>query len=197
MPLPDCTHKSDEELIQLVIQDQDYFYCLIKRYEKKLLFYILRLTNTNRENAEDILQEVFLKIYKNILGFDSNLKFSSWAYRITHNETISHFRKIQNKNTTISLDDIEQNQFINLLESSFDVKKEFHSQEIIQQVQKTIFELPLKYREILVLRYIENKDYQEISDILQKPMGTVATLINRAKIKFKKTAQKNHLNELI
>ncbi len=193
----DFSHKTDEELVALTLEDQEVFYHLIKRYEKKLLNYILRISSTSRENAEDILQEVFIKIYRNLNGFDTDLKFSSWAYRITHNETMSHFRKNQAKLKITSIDDDENNNLINLLKSSLDVKKDFSSKEIYQKVREVINLLPAKYSEILVLRYLEEKDYQEISDILQIPMGTVATLINRAKTKFKTEAIQKHLDELI
>ncbi len=194
---PDFSQKTDEELVVLTLQDQDVFYYLIKRYEQKLLNYILRLSSTSRENAEDILQEVFIKIYKNLNGFDRDLKFSSWAYRITHNETMSHFRKKQTKLKITSIDDEENNNLINLLKSSLDIQKEFSTKEIAKKVREIIDLLTSKYREILVLRYLEEKDYQEISDILKIPMGTVATLVSRAKKRFKIEATKNHLDELI
>ena len=194
---PDFSYKTDEELVILILEDQDVFYYLIKRYEKKLLNYVLRISNTSHENAEDILQEVFIKIYRNLNGFDTDLKFSSWAYRITHNETMSHFRKKQSKLKITSIDDNENNNLINLLKSSLDVKKDFSSKEVSEKVRNTINLLPSKYSEILVLRYLEEKDYQEISDILQIPMGTVATLVSRAKTKFKTEAINKHLDELI
>lgn len=197
MQIPDCSNKSDEELVKLVMQNQDFFYCLIKRYETKLFHYIIRLSSTNQENAEDILQEIFLKIYRNLNDFDPSLKFSSWAYRITHNETIDFFRKNKNKSNVISLDNEENNHLINLLKSSFDLKEDFNQKETALKVRECIDRLPHKYSQILILRYLEEKDYQEISDILQKPMGTIATLLNRAKTKFKTEAIQNHLDELI
>lgn len=197
MEIQDYSQKNDEELVALTLVDQDVFYYLIKRYEKKLLNYILRISNTSRETAEDILQEVFIKIYKNLNGFDADLKFSSWAYRITHNETMSHFRKKQTKLKITSIDDDENNNLINLLKSSLDTQRDFSNKETSQKVRDVINLLSEKYSEILILRYLEEKDYQEISDILQIPMGTVATLINRAKTKFKTEAIRNHLDELM
>ena len=197
MEIQDYSQKNDEELVALTLADQDVFYYLIKRYEKKLLNYILRISNTSRETAEDILQEVFIKIYKNLNGFDADLKFSSWAYRITHNETMSHFRKKQTKLKITSIDDDENNNLINLLKSSLDTQRDFSNKETSQKVRDVINLLSEKYSEILILRYLEEKDYQEISDILQIPMGTVATLINRAKTKLKTEAIRNHLDELM
>lgn len=195
MNINDYQTKTDEELVKLTLEDQEIFYHLIKRYETKLLNYILRISSTNRETAEDILQEVFIKIYRNLNGFDPDLKFSSWAYRITHNETMSHFRKAKNKMQIASIDDEENNNLVNLLKSTLDLKKEFCTKEIGLKVREAIANLSAKYSEILVLRYLEEKDYREISDILQIPMGTVATLVNRAKGKFKQEAVRLHLDE--
>ena len=78
----------DEQLVQLSLNNQDYFYYLMKRYEIKLLRYIKRLTTVSPEEAKDIIQEIFIKVYRNLNGFNPKLKFSSWIYRIAHNEII-------------------------------------------------------------------------------------------------------------
>lgn len=184
-------HITDEELVVMSIADSDSFYHLMTRYEQKLLHYILRLSNISSQEAEDILQEVFIKAYKNLNEFNQKLKFSSWIYRIAHNETISFFRKKKARPETVNIEDQDLVQF---LRSSFDIDKEFKQQETIEKVQEVIKELPEKYREVLMLRYIDDLDYQEISDILKKPMGTVATLINRAKAQFKELAMKHKLD---
>jgi len=88
-----CEKKEDSELVELSLKKQDYFYCLILRYQEKLLRYIRRISASSKEDAEDILQEVFMSVYKNLNDFDNSLKFSSWIYRIAHNKTVSHWRK--------------------------------------------------------------------------------------------------------
>lgn len=176
---------TDEELVKKSLQNADCFYYLMTRYEKKLLHYILRLSNINEPTAEDILQEVFMKAYRNLRDFDSRLKFSSWIYRIAHNETISFFRKRKARPETVN---IENEDLVHFLKSSFDVHKEYKQQEINAKVQEVIKQLPEKYREVLIMRFIDDLDYQEISDILKKPMGTVSTLINRAKTQFRELA---------
>lgn len=96
--------KSDEELAKEASENEDFFYELMNRYETKLIRYILRLAKINQETAEDILQETYIKAYKYINNFDSSLKFSSWIYRIAHNETISYWRKNQKNYSFISID---------------------------------------------------------------------------------------------
>jgi RNA polymerase sigma-70 factor, ECF subfamily len=100
----DFSEKKDEELVLISISDQDAFSELIRRYEAKLFNYIKRISSLSKEDAEDILQEVFIKVYKNLNGFDVDLKFSSWIYRITHNEVITNFRKFSRKPKIFDLD---------------------------------------------------------------------------------------------
>jgi len=176
--------KTDEELVLLALSDQDVFLYLMRRYEKKLLSYISRITNVNRDEAEDILQDAFIKIYQNLNDFDAELKFSSWAYRIAHNQVISNYRKIKCRPQSIPLDINEE--ILGNLASDLDVKKDLDAIFLRENIKKILAKLDIKYREILILKFLEEKDYKEISDILKKPMGTVATLINRAKKEFKK-----------
>jgi len=180
----DYQDKTDEELIILTLKDQNNFLYLMKRYEAKLLRYVMRISNLNKDEAEDIVQDVFIKTYQNINDFDSSLKFSSWVYRIAHNQVISNYRKIKVRPKTFILND--DSNFLENLASDFDLDKEIDLKYLKHNVNNTLNKLDTKYREVLILRFLEDKDYREISDILKKPMGTVATLINRAKEQFKK-----------
>lgn len=187
-----CEKKEDSELVELSLKKQDYFYCLILRYQEKLLRYIRRISSSSKEDAEDILQEVFVSVYENLNDFDRNLKFSSWIYRIAHNKTISHWRKLKARPQTVSGDD-EENSLFEFIESKDDIAEELERKFSSKEVRKIIFSLDEKYREVLVLKFLEDMDYKEISDVIRKPMGTVATLINRAKKKFIEEADKQNL----
>ena len=194
-----CMHKakekSDKELVVLTLKNQDEFGQLVNRYEKKLTRYVYRLTGLDSESIEDILQEAFIKIYVNLNGYDPNHSFSSWAYRITHNEAVDYLRK-NKKVTTVPLEteDEESANLIEILKSEIDVAEEISRKDLVERIRKAISMLPDKYREVLILRYMEDMNYEEISDVLRMPMGTVATTINRAKAKFKEIATKMHLN---
>jgi RNA polymerase sigma-70 factor, ECF subfamily len=177
--------KSDAQLVALSLAEQGNFAHIIRRYEKQLLRYVLRLSSFSREEAEDVLQDVFIKVYQNLNSFDPKLKFSSWIYRITHNEVISAFRKNKNKSQTISWD--VDNKIVDQVIADFDIKKEMDNKILAEQIDKIFAAMDFKYAQVLVLRYLENKSYKEISDILQKPENTVATMISRAKKKFKET----------
>ena len=186
----ECINKTDKQLVALTLKNQDYYLCLMKRYEGRLLNYILKISNINKEDAEDILQEVFLKAYQNLNDFELNFKFSNWIYSIAHNTTISTFRKKNIRPQSVSWDNEE---LINILESTYNVEKDTIRQLAYEQILDIINRLPLKYKEVLILKFIENKDYKEISDILHKPMGTIATLINRAKKSLKQELLKEGL----
>jgi len=174
----ECIKKTDEQLVVLALKDQEYYLCLMKRYEDKLFNYILKISNISKEEAEDILQEVFIKVYQNLNDYDSNSKFSSWIYRIAHNATISAFRKKDVRPQSVPWDNEE---LINILKSTSNIEKDIIRQLTYKHILNIIDRLPFKYKEVLILKFAENKDYREISDILRKPMGTIATLINRAK----------------
>jgi len=186
----ECVNKTDEQIVVLTLKNQDYYLCLMKRYEAKLLNYILKISNISREDGEDILQEVFVKAYQNLNDFDLNFKFSNWIYSIAHNTTISAFRKKKVRPLTISWEDKDLN---NILESTLDVENTSLQKLTYKQILKIINQLPLKYKDVLILKFVEGKDYREISDILRKPMGTIATLINRAKKSLKQGLKKEDI----
>ena len=186
----ECINKTDEQIVVLTLKNQDYYLCLMKRYEIKLLNYILKISNISREEAEDILQEVFVKAYQNLNDFDLNFKFSNWIYSIAHNTTISVFRKKNVRPQTVSWEDKDLD---NILKSTLDVEDASLQKQTYKHILKIINQLPLKFKDVLILKFVEGKDYREISDILHKPMGTIATLINRAKKSLKQELKKEDI----
>ena len=179
----DIQNKTDEELVELAKTSPDLYIFLVERYEDKILRYIGRITNYPKETVQDLGQEIFLKAYENINDFDSELKFSSWLYRIAHNHTISYWRKNKKEQGTISWDENES--LKNIIESDEDLVRELDNKLVGDRIKDVLSLLKPIYKEVLVLKYIEGKDYQEISDIIKKPMGTVGTLILRAKKEFR------------
>lgn len=188
---------SDEALLSLAERDKECFYALMKRYEKKLSAYMRRTAILNREDAEDILQEVYLKVYRNQKGFNPDLKFSNWVYRITRNEVITMMRKKKSRAGIVSIDDTDHDMdgLKHLLADAGDLQETYLTEERASRIRKALFEISEKYREVLVLRYFEDKSYDEIGDILKIPQGTVATLVNRAKKQVEKIAKRINLME--
>ena len=179
----DNSQKTDNQLVQMALENRKDFSLLIERYSPKLQRYVLRLGRINSDDCQDILQDIFIKVYKNLNDYDCNLKFSSWIYRIAHNQVIDFFRKNSARpHILISNEDYD---FFDIIGENFDLlsdaQKEFDKKKVLECIDK----LDEKYKEVLMLRFLEQKDYKEISDILEKPEGTIATLINRAKKQFK------------
>jgi len=176
--------KTDEELVEIILENQSAFSQLVNRYREKLLRYIRRISGVSLEESEDMLQNIFIKAYLNLNDFDNGLKFSSWIYRIAHNEVIDNYRKRQARPQLLDID-IKDSQ-IKELAGSTDLLEELARQELKQEIRIAISKINYKYQEIIILKYIEEKDYQEISDIIKKPLGTVASRMNKAKAELKK-----------
>lgn len=168
----------DNQLVEIIrTKNQELFSELILRYQQKLFYYVNRLIN-HPDEAEDIVQDVFLKVYKNLHGYDSRLKFSSWIYRIAHNEAVNWLRK----HTKYKKESIEQSEYLeNVLSDGKNIAEELELKVSLEQAQQVISQLPDKYREVMILKFIEERSYEEISDILRKPVNTVGVLINRAR----------------
>lgn len=173
--------KTDNELIILVRKDPEALSYIIDRYKSKLERYISRRTNVGNHDIEDILQDIFIKIYININDYDESLIFSSWVYRIAHNYIIDWYRK-NKKHMSISLDD-DGCKLMHILEddSSKVDNQTLQDKENLDTLKKEIKNLPLDYQEILTLKFFEDKSYEEISDILKISISSVGVKINRAK----------------
>lgn len=181
MPTPNP--QTDEELVRLSLSNKEQFGLLVERYAPKLRAYIGRISSLHNEDTEDILQETFVRVYQNLNDFDASLKFSSWIYRIAHNQTMTFFRKrrARPEGHSALLGDTE----LAMLASESDVLKESAQSYDAEKLQEVLRKLPQEQYEILVLRFFEHKSYDEISDILSLAPGTVATRINRAKARVR------------
>lgn len=174
------TQPSDTSLaISLQKGDMKSLTHIIDRYQSPLLRYANYL-GTGHDD-EDIVQDTFIKVYKNINSYDPSRQFSSWIYRIAHNTAISALRSSR---FTLPWEDyldriIKQSPTDNI---DKDIQKD--------QVKKCLSSLPLRYRAPLTLYFLEDKTYAQIMDILRLPMGTVSARINRAKLQMRKLCQK-------
>ncbi len=176
----DYSNLSDNEIVKLTTdKDKDAYTGLVERYQGKLFAYIFRLTN-NKEEAVDLVQEVFLKAYKNLKSFDTKKKFSSWIYRIAHNESVNWLKK----NTRYKKQSIDDDENKIDIEDNNDLSEMIVIGQERQELLEKLDILPIKYKQVLVLRYIEEKTYKEISVIMKKSVNAVGILINRAKKKL-------------
>jgi RNA polymerase sigma-70 factor (ECF subfamily) len=181
----DIAKLSDEEIVKIVREkDQELYGEIIRRLEAKLTRYVRRFINDTDE-AQDVLQEVFIKAFRNLYSFDLKRKFSSWIYRIAHNEALNHLKK--NSGRVISLSEQEYR----IIDEKLDLKKEIETAADHVQINNALEKLKEKYREPLILYFFEDKSYEEIGDILHLPTSTVGTLIARGKKQLKEILE-NH-----
>ena len=173
---------SDEELIkEFQKEDTDAFKELVNRYKDKLVNFLYRFTG-NRESAEDISQEAFLKLYKNKDRYIEISKFSTWFYTIAINEAKTNYRR-EKKHAAVSINDFYRDEHEDYQIKSGDrIADEITDSEIESAIiQKAINSLGKDHREVIILRDIEGFEYEEISEILKIPTGTVRSRINRAR----------------
>lgn len=182
MPQP----PTDNQLASQALTAPEAFGHLIQRYEAPLTRYLRRLARLSTEDIEDLLQEIFLKAYRHLNDFDPELKFSSWIYRIAHNETLNFIRSHRTTEPLYTEDPTTPN-LIDTLQSDLSLPAELSRQLDARHLRQAISHLPLDYREAIILYYFEEKTYDELSDILKKPTGTVATLLSRARAQLKKS----------
>ncbi|MBI2056545.1 MAG: RNA polymerase sigma factor [Candidatus Sungbacteria bacterium] len=175
---------SDEELARKVQGgDAESFGFLVLRYEEKLNRYGRKFISSG-EDIRDLVQEIFIKAYTNIKSFDAERKFSSWIYRIAHNEFVNAIRKKSRFPVLFSLFDFDTFLPHPFAKDLADIGA--NTREIKTMLDLCLGRLDPKYRETLVLHYLEEMEYQEIAEILHIPVSTVGVRLLRAKAMLKK-----------
>jgi len=183
---------TDEVVVKQALQDKEQFGVLMDRYEAKLRRYIARLGVRNPDDQLDVLQDIFVKVYRNLNGFDPKLKFSSWIYRIAHNEAISAYRKKNVRPEGHLVADSEE--ILSFVSGSLETADVAFDKTVnADEVNAALLKLDPKYRQVLLLRFFEHKEYDEISDILQIPIGSVGTLIHRGKKQLATVINADHI----
>ncbi|MDP4000672.1 MAG: RNA polymerase sigma factor [bacterium] len=169
--------KTDEELASLIQSgDKQAFAVLVERFEPRLIRYSRKFL-FGYEDAEDVVQEVFLKSFINIQSFDVKRKFSSWLYRIAHNEFINVIRKKGRE----PLSFFDPDTLFPHPVSRDNPESELDRRQMEQLLDNGLKQLDPKYREPLILYYLQELDYQEISDIMRIPVSTVGVRLKRGR----------------
>ena len=177
---------TDEELASAVqAGNPDMFGLLMERYQEKLLRYGRKFLSTP-EDIEDIVQDVFVSAYQNIQSFDATQRFSPWVYRIEHNAFVNGLRK-KSRNPLVYVD---FDTFLAHQVYDDPAMREREQKEIENMLEKSLEGLDYKYREVLILYYLEDMSYKDIAEILQVPQGTVGVRLKRAKASLRKEFEK-------
>jgi len=183
---------ADSEIVKFIQSGKiDLFGILIERYEMKIKRYARKFLS-DQEEINDVVQDIFIKAYKNIQSFDLKRSFSSWFYRIAHNELINALK--EKKRSPLPLFDLDVF-FPQYLRGNSNFNEEIDRQYLREMIDKCFDKLEFKYREPIVLYYFEELSYKEISDVMRIPISTVGIRIKRAKDLMKTICQKSGYNE--
>lgn len=162
--------------------DQTAFAELVELYKDKIFHLAYRMLS-NRHEAEDIVQEAFLRVYKNFHRYDEKQKFSTWLYRIATNLCIDKLRKRKpSYYLDAEMNDQEGMDGYSLIPGD---ERTPESEYLLSETQRTIHQaiagLPSKYKSVIILRYLQDMSLQEISDVLEMPVTTVKTRVHRGR----------------
>ncbi len=178
----------DEELVAAILKGrEDRFVELVERYQGRLVNYLYRLLR-NLDEAHDMAQEVFIKIYQALEGFDPRYRFSTWLFRVAQNAAIDHIRKRRLKLVTIHRPDPEtgERQDWEFPSPERGPYGHLRNRERGGAIQEAIDSLPWEYRELILLRHFGEMSYDEIAKLKEMPLGTVKNKLFRGRQMLKK-----------
>lgn len=178
--------KEEAQLIEKAKRgDIPAFEELISTHQNMIYNYCYRMSG-NLHDAEDLTQEVFIKVYKSLETFKGKSKFSTWIYRIAYNTCIDRHRKNKPIDDNMVFLDSED-EYINLKSKSDIPEDELLTKESQDRIQRCINSLRPEYRSVIILRDIQNYTYVEIAEMLDIPLGTVKSHINRGRAALRKS----------
>jgi RNA polymerase sigma-70 factor (ECF subfamily) len=180
--------ESDEALVAAVLSgDDDLFGLLVRRYQTRVHAHVARMIG-HREDALDLTQEIFLKVYQALSRFNPEYKFSTWLFRIAGNAAIDHLRKKRPKTVPLEVPDPEGAGRVSSGEYSsadLDPYGMLRNVERGQAISEAIADLPVEFRELIALRHFAGLSYEEIAEVKQMPLGTVKNKLFRARAVLK------------
>ncbi|MEX0980326.1 MAG: sigma-70 family RNA polymerase sigma factor [Gemmatimonadota bacterium] len=178
----------DSEVVQAFLDgDQRAFGILVDRYDTRLLNFVYR-TVGDRERAQDLVQETFVRVYRHLHRFDQSKKFSTWIYTIASNLAKNELRN-RSRNPLVLFQTIKRNwdadhRPLEWEDHSYKPDDLYRKRHLRALVENAVAELPEHHRIVFVLRELEGKTYEEIADITGVNLGTVKSRLNRARNNF-------------
>jgi RNA polymerase sigma-70 factor, ECF subfamily len=177
---------TDEEIVARVLSGQEHlFETLVRRYQTRILSHVARMVGS-REDALDLSQEIFLKVFGALDRFNPEFRFSTWLFRIAGNAAIDHLRK--RKPRTIPLETTDSDGHVSSPEyksSDLDPFGRLRNTERGDAIARAIADLPAEFRELIALRHFTGLSYEEIAEIKNMPLGTVKNKLFRARAVLK------------
>jgi RNA polymerase sigma-70 factor (ECF subfamily) len=177
----------DVAVARILAGEEDLFELLVKRYQVRVLAHVARLVG-NREDAMDLSQEVFIKVFGALNRYNPEFKFSTWLFRIAGNAAIDHLRKRRPRTVPLEPPDLKGEQRVSSGEyksSDPDPYAELRNLERGRAISRAIAELPPEFRELISLRHFAGLSYEEIASVKNMPLGTVKNKLFRARAVLK------------
>lgn len=186
---------SDHELVARAQTGSEKAYReLLGRYQRPVFSIIYRMIR-DRELAEDLAQETFVRVFNNIDRYDPRFKFSSWIFKIATNLTIDHIRRkelntvsIDGSRNAVTSDQIEATS-ITIASTDENPEELLEAKQLGAEIEDAIGKLRPEYRAAILLRHVDGREYQEIAEILSLPLGTVKTYIHRGRNELREQLQ--------
>lgn len=180
----DLSRLSDEEVMGLFQQDDPAaFDELVRRYKDRLYAFIDQMVH-NRPLAQDLLQECFIRLWRHKMKYRNIARFSTWLYTIAGNLVRSEMRRLA-REPRVDLEPRDPSERpIELPHPGMSVDQQVHRNMTVERVRAAIDRLPEEFREVIILRELEELSYEEIVEMLRVPLGTVKSRINRARARL-------------
>jgi RNA polymerase sigma-70 factor (ECF subfamily) len=194
-PTVDLVSLPDADVVRLAQEGRDLaFRELVRRYERPVFSLVYRMVR-DRETAEDLAQDAFIKVLNHIDRYSPEFKFSSWIFKIANNVAIDHLRR--RRLDTISMDgsphatsaaEVEASRF-DIAADEENALDELAARELGSAIEVAIGRLRPEYRSCIMLRHVEGRSYEEIASTLDLPLGTVKTYIHRARHELRRALE--------
>ena len=178
----------DPDLVQRILHGEELlFEALVRRYQARVVAHVARMVGS-REDALDLTQEIFLKVFGALDRYNPEFKFSTWLFRIAGNAAIDHLRKRRPKTVPLEIADPESRSGVSAVEhesSGLDPYAELRNVERGKAISRAIADLPFEFRELITLRHFGGLSYEEIARLKNMPLGTVKNKLFRARVVLK------------
>ena len=186
---------TDEELVAAFqAGDRGAFEAMVDRWERKIQGVVYRVVG-NREDARDVAQEVFLKVYRGLGDFKQEARFSSWLYQIALNASRDRLRRRRGR-TFVSLDDVGEAAEIPRGPATRSALDLIEAQDLSRTVGAAVSALPEEQREVIVLKEFEGLTFVEIADVLSVPVSTVKTRLYRGLAELRRRLERQGIRGL-
>ncbi len=175
---------SDQALVIQALENKAAYASLVRRYEAPLLRYIARVMRDDFGSAQKLLMEVFIKTYIYLNEYDDSIPFSSWIYRIAHDEIADYLPRSKNDLSAVTTDDDTAS--LTAIAEALGLKEQdgqVHTTS--EEVRAAVDQLDVRWRNVIVLKFFEEKTDEEMADILRLPIRSIVPLLSEATEKLK------------